>query len=128
RIASMKLPLFAKRPSLSRFLLGMSLHSFTRPLRAINARGPPVVAGWRQDEAVLRRTLKLTQHRLRAGRGIFARRLDIDLLDDAVVDDTRIALAPLTHAELRRVHGESHGVGELAIAVGQHGDVGGSLV
>src|SRR5688500_10593770 len=53
-----------------------------------------------------------------------ARRLDVELLDHAVVDDHRVALGALAHAVARAVHRQPEGFGELAVAVGEHGDVG----
>src|SRR5205085_1253222 len=56
-------------------------------------------------------------------RAVFARRLDIQPLDDAIVHDHRIALRALTHAELAAVHLEARRSGKVAITVGKHGDV-----
>src|SRR4029450_13821133 len=67
--------------------------------------------------------LQLLQHVLGAGGPIFARRLDVQLLDDAVFDDHRITLAALAHAEFRRIHLQADRLGEQAVAVSDHRDV-----
>ena len=53
-----------------------------------------------------------------------ARRLDVELSYHAVVDDHREALAARTHTEAAGVEGQAEGLGELAVAVGEHRDVG----
>src|SRR6185437_10694814 len=61
------------------------------------------------------------------GGAIFAWRLDVELLDGAVVDDHRIALRTLAETELASVHGQSNRLGEVAVAVGDHGDIAASV-
>src|SRR5262245_10484550 len=46
--------------------------------------------------------------------------LDVDLLDDAVLDDHREALVPRAEAELRAVHLEAELPRELAVTVREH--------
>src|SRR3546814_6170318 len=58
----------------------------------------------------------------------FARRLDVELFDDAVVDEHRIALAARAEAETRSVHLQPDGLRELAVAVGEHRHLAFSLV
>src|SRR5438270_1871436 len=71
---------------------------------------------------------ELVQQMLGARRAIFAGLLDIELLDHAVVDQHRIALRALAHAELAAVEREADRVGEGAVPVGEHGDVVGSIL
>src|SRR5690606_21455751 len=66
--------------------------------------------------------LQLLEHMVGARYLEFAGGLDVELLDDAVVDDHRETLAALAHAEGGAVHRQAHRFGEGAIAVGEHGD------
>src|SRR5436190_18468968 len=114
----MKLPL-SKRPLESLFLFGISL-SFVPPANNAPQCGALLPKGEVREFRV--QTLKLAEHSFGAVGRIFAGRFDIELLDDAVVDDRRIALTALAHAELGSVHGQAERFGEIAVAVGEHGD------
>src|SRR5690606_30896508 len=52
-----------------------------------------------------------------------ARGLDVEPLHDAVVDDHRVALRALAHAEAGAVHLQADGAGEVTVAVGDHHDL-----
>ena len=47
---------------------------------------------------------------------------DVQLFNNAVLGDQRITLRAVAHAELGAVHFKANGLGEIAIAVGQHQD------
>ena len=47
----------------------------------------------------------------------------MELFDDAVLDDRGVALRTHPHAEARSIHLEAHRLGQLGVAVGQHGDL-----
>src|SRR4051812_26287223 len=61
---------------------------------------------------------ELTQHVLGARDGETSRLLHVQLLHDRIVDDHRETLAALAHAEFHRVHFQSEGACEIAVAVG----------
>src|SRR3546814_8105583 len=65
---------------------------------------------------------KLFEHVVGARHLELAGRLDVELFDDAVVDDHRIALAAGAHAERLAVHRQPDRLRGIAIAVGEHGD------
>ena len=58
------------------------------------------------DEPAVLKLLQPLQHRLGAGGAVFARRLDVQLLDDTVIDDHRIALRADAHPGLAAVDGQ----------------------
>src|SRR3546814_4974026 len=66
---------------------------------------------------------KLFQHMLGGRDLIIARRFDIQFLNHAIIDDHGETLAACTQAEAAAVHFQSHGLGEVAIAVSQHRDL-----
>src|SRR3546814_5524086 len=63
---------------------------------------------------------KLFQHMLGGRDLIIARRFDIQFLNHAIIDDHGETLAACAQAEAAAVHFQSHGLGEVAIAVGEH--------
>ena len=87
------------------------------PLRQRFALPPPQGFATGRVKAV-----QLFEHMVGARHLEFAGGFDIELFDDAVVDDHRETLAALAHAEGSAVHGQAHGFGEGAVAVGEHGD------
>src|SRR5690242_6832482 len=68
------------------------------------------------------------QHRLGAGNVEHTWFLDVQRLDDAVVDQHRIALRAHPHAFLHAVELETDRAGEFAAAVAQHDDVVAAIV
>src|SRR3546814_12264739 len=62
---------------------------------------------------------KLFEHMIRARHLELAGRFDVELFDDTVVDDHRIALAAGAHAECLAVHRQADRLREIAIAVGE---------
>src|SRR5215212_1890635 len=82
----------------------------------------PACAGM-TPEVRLRRTSDLCQRMLSAGHVELALRFDVDVLDDAVVDDQREALATRTHAKAGGIQLQTERLGVVAIAVGQHVDL-----
>ena len=67
--------------------------------------------------------LELAEHMFGARNREVAGLFDIELRHDTVVDNHRIALPAFAQPEAGTVHGQSDRFGEIAIAVGQHGDV-----
>src|SRR3546814_19792423 len=65
---------------------------------------------------------KLFEHVVGARHLELAGRLDVELFDDAVVDDHRIALAAGAHADRLAVHRQPDRLREIAIAVRDPGD------
>src|SRR5215475_3803351 len=95
---------------------GRSTHRARRSADAAGPGGPTAQKGSELAEQIIGRAdLEL------------ARRLDVELLHNAILDQHRVTLAALAHAELRAVHGEAHRVGKGAVAVGEHGDVRGVI-
>src|SRR5208282_4583582 len=66
---------------------------------------------------VLFETLQLFQHVIGAGDGERPGLFDVELRDHTVVCDEREPLAALAHPELRRIHFEAQGAGEIPVAV-----------
>ena len=67
--------------------------------------------------------LQLLQRAFRGAHAELAGRLDVQVLDDAIFDDHREALAARAHAELARVELESERACVLAVAVCEHLDL-----
>src|SRR3546814_8048076 len=63
---------------------------------------------------------KLFQHMLGGRDLIITRRFDVQFLNHAIIDDHGETLAACAQAEAAAVHFQSHGLGEVAIAVGEH--------
>ncbi len=66
---------------------------------------------------------ELAEHVFSGAHLELAGRLDVELFDDAVVDDHRETLPALAEAAGGQVKLKPHGLGEIAVAVAQHGHV-----
>src|SRR5271165_2460735 len=75
------------------------------------------------EGAVLHCASERFQHRLGTGDVEYTRFFDVQRLDDAVIDQHRVALRAHPHAFLHTVELEPDGAGEFAAAVAQHHDV-----
>ena len=67
--------------------------------------------------------LQLTQHMFCGADFEIARCFDIDLFDDAVIDDKAETLAAFAHAECSAVHFKAECGCKITIAVGEHHNV-----
>src|SRR5439155_18977784 len=72
--------------------------------------------------------LDLRQHRFRAAHFVLARRLDVQLLHHAVLDQHRIALRAHAHVARGEVEREAELLGPLAAAVAEHADLAARLL
>src|SRR4029078_9291877 len=66
---------------------------------------------------------RLLHERLGVADLELARRLDVERLDDAVLDEHRIALRANAHAARRQGEGQAGRLGEVGAAVGHHADL-----
>src|SRR6516164_11867715 len=71
---------------------------------------------------------RLLDQRLRIADLELARRLDVERLDDAVLDEHRVALRAHSHAARRQVERQAGRAREVGAAVGHHPNLAGGLL
>src|ERR1700744_4048592 len=89
----------------------------------MRSTGASVKTGGEVRRASKASALELLQDVIGGRHLELARRLDIDMLSLAVLDDEGEALAARSHAEARSVQLQSERLGVLAVAVGEHQDL-----
>src|SRR5690349_263697 len=102
---------------------GSGSHGVDACCAAASGAAPSAAASTAAGIHLCIRASERLQHRLGAGDIELARLLDMQCLDDAVVDQHRVALGADPHPFLDAVELEPHRAGEVAAAVAEHHDL-----